>query len=69
VFVCENREAFLAAVTRAGASGEPLELSLKLRPRERAPLTVQARVTGDKDGLRWVLRPSGPAATPHDGQL
>jgi len=58
VFVCEARAAFLAASTRAAASSEPMDLTFKLRPRERAPLTVQARVTGDQDGLRWVLRPA-----------
>jgi len=58
VFVCEERTQFLAASARAASQDEPLELQLKLRPRERAPLIVTARVRGDASGLRWVLRPA-----------
>jgi PAS domain S-box-containing protein len=57
VFVGEDRGAFLSASARAAGSAEPVEMTLKLRPRERAPLTVVARVAGDADELRWVLRP------------
>src|SRR5205823_8857536 len=57
VFVCEDRGGFLAASAQAASSPDPMELTLKLRPRERAPLTVHARVVGDAEGLRWVLRP------------
>jgi PAS domain S-box-containing protein len=57
VFVCEDRTGVLAASARVATQPGPLELSIKLRPRERAPLTVTARVTGGDDGsLRWVLR-------------
>jgi PAS domain-containing protein len=63
VFVCENRTALLAASARLSSEGGPLDLALKLRPRERAPLSVRARVSAAADGLRWVLR---PAATPSD---
>lgn len=62
VFVCEDRGAFLTASARVATSAGATELTLKLRPRERAPLTVQARVVGDADGLRWLLR---PVPTPH----
>lgn len=58
VFVCEERAKFLDTSTRAAAEGSTLELTLKLRPRERAPLTVTARVTGDAGSLRWLLRPA-----------
>jgi two-component system sensor histidine kinase VicK len=67
VFVCEDRGAFLTASARAATSTEPMDLTLKVRPRERAPLTVRARVSGDSEGLRWVLRTSGDAGrAPHD---
>jgi PAS domain-containing protein len=57
VFVCEDRARFFSACGRATAETTPFELTLKLRPRERAPLLVGARVSGDTSGLRWVLRP------------
>ena len=60
VFVCEDRSAFLSASARAAASPEATDLVLKVRPRERAALTVHARVSGDKDGVRWVLRAGPP---------
>jgi PAS domain S-box-containing protein len=62
VFVCEERGRFLAASTRAASETAAMELTLKLRPRERAPLAVEARVSGDADGLRWVLRPAASAS-------
>jgi PAS domain S-box-containing protein len=66
VFVCEDRAAFLAAGVRVAteAGGSMLELTLKLRPRERAPLAVAATVTGQGDSLRWVLRPAKEEAPP-----
>jgi PAS domain-containing protein len=64
VFVGEDRAAFVAACARAAESHEMLELTLKLRPRERAPLAVTARVVGSSAGLRWVLRTS---AASHPG--
>jgi PAS domain S-box-containing protein len=57
VFVCEERAQFLSACGRTAADASTLELSVKLRPRERAPVSVQTRVSGDSTGLRWVLRP------------
>lgn len=63
VFVCEERGEFLAASARAATDSSTMELTLKLRPRERAPLAVAARVSGDADGLRWVLRPAAPASS------
>jgi PAS domain-containing protein len=61
VFVGEDRAAFVTACARAAESHEVLDLTLKLRPRERAPLTVTARVIGSSQGLRWVLRASAPS--------
>ena len=59
VFVCENRGAFLAESARIVSSDPPAaaELNLKLRPRERAPLSVVARVRGSAENLRWILSP------------
>jgi PAS domain S-box-containing protein len=63
IFVCEERTRFLAACERAAETHVPLDMEFKLRPRERAPLPVSARVSGDANGLRWVLR---PVRNPHD---
>ena len=60
VFVCEERPQFLAACAHASAGGPASELTLKLRPRERAPMSASARVTGDENGVRWVIRPRTP---------
>jgi len=38
------------------------ELTFRLRPRERAPLYVTARVSSDASSLRWILQP--PHAAP-----
>ena len=69
VFVCEDRTAFLAASARMTGASEPIELSLKLRPRERAPLAVRARVSAAGDSLRWVLRPVSAAEADGPGPL
>ena len=61
VFVCEDRTQFLSATARAAADAASQEMVLKLRPRERAPLTISASVSGDRDGLRWILRPAQKA--------
>jgi two-component system, OmpR family, sensor histidine kinase VicK len=57
VFVCEDRTQFLAEISRLALEGRNGELTLKLRPRERAPLDVVATVAADAQGLRWILRP------------
>ena len=67
VFVCEDRARFFNACGRASATATPFELSLKLRPRERAPLVLTAHVCGDATGLRWVLRPA--PKSPEDAAL
>jgi hypothetical protein len=65
---CEDRAAFMAASAHIAADREPFEVSLKVRPRERAPLVVHASVTSDGIALRWILRLTGPVAA-HVGQL
>jgi PAS domain-containing protein len=63
VFVCEDRARFIDAVNRIAADGGTLDLPIRLRPRERAPLTLSATVHGEGDLLRWRLKPS-PDAPP-----
>ena len=62
VFVCEERGRFMSASERVARESRPEEFAFKLRPRERAPLEVFARVSGDASALRWVLRPMETAA-------
>lgn len=57
VFVCEDRAGFLTRLDQISSHQSPLEFELKLRPRERAPLRITARVNGDANGLRWLLQP------------
>jgi PAS domain-containing protein len=56
VFICEDRGRFLDESGRVATERGSAELNLKLRPRERAPLTVSARVRGDGSTLRWIFR-------------
>jgi len=56
IFVCEDRAGFLAESGRLVQSRQAAELPLKLRPRERAPLDLRARVRGDGTRLRWILQ-------------
>jgi len=58
-FVCEDRAQFLTASLRVSQDGENANLILKVRPRERAPLTIDARVKGDSNSLRWILKVAG----------
>lgn len=62
VFVCEDRDRFLVETRRLAQDGDSRELGLKLRPRERAPLAVSAKVRGDGSTLRWMLRPGSRMA-------
>jgi PAS domain S-box-containing protein len=61
VFVCEDRARFLTETARVMNESAPMELMLRVRPRERAPLDVSARVTGDGISLRWILQPVAAA--------
>lgn len=56
LFVGEGRTAFLQESARIATDGSTTEIVLKLRPRERAPLDITARVSGDGTILRWLLR-------------
>jgi PAS domain S-box-containing protein len=63
VFVCEDRGRFLDESGRIARDKTTAELRLKLRPRERAPLTITATVHGDGQNLRWILRHAGPSGS------
>jgi PAS domain S-box-containing protein len=58
VFVCEDRTRFLLDAARVMSEARPVDMTLKVRPRERAPLLVKAKVTGDESGLRWLIQPA-----------
>jgi PAS domain S-box-containing protein len=62
VFVCEDRSKFLIEAGRAANERVPVEMTLRLRPRERAPLDATARVSGDGTSLRWLLRTESTVA-------
>ena len=58
VFVCEDRTRFLLDAARALSEPAPVEMKVKVRPRERAPLLVNLRVTADDESLRWLMQPA-----------
>jgi PAS domain S-box-containing protein len=64
VFVCEDRGRFLDESGRIAQERTSCELRLKLRPRERAPMAITARVRGDGTGLRWILRSTNGINSP-----
>jgi len=57
VFVCEDRARFIAVCETTATESGSLDLQLRIRPRERAPVEVSARVSAENGSLRWVLRP------------
>ncbi len=61
VFVCEDRTQFLLDAARVMSDPVIVDMTMKVRPRERAPLLVSAKVSGDDSGLRWLLLPASPA--------
>lgn len=65
VFVCDERARFIAQAARVAQTGGSADWMLRLRPRERAPIEVAARVaaTGKPPDvtLRWLLRSVKPA--------
>jgi PAS domain S-box-containing protein len=65
VFICAERGHFLQESARLVREKASAEWLVKLRPRERAPLTVSVRVRGDGANLRWVVRL--PPAVPRLG--
>jgi len=62
VFLSKDRDRFIADATRLASAGESEEWSFGIRPRERAPLEVKARVvvhaTPEGVELHWVIRPA-----------
>ena len=62
VFLSKDRDRFIADAARLASAGESEEWSFGIRPRERAPLEVSARVVvhAAPEGveLHWVLRPA-----------
>lgn len=62
VFVCEDRTGFLSRIAELVSQRSETQFDLKMRPRERAPLSVTAKVKADESSLRWHFRnePSGP---------
>jgi PAS domain S-box-containing protein len=64
VFVSDDRVQWLGDVRRAAEAGGKLELSFRLRPRERAAIVVQARVAAEPTTLRWVITAAPKHAEP-----
>ena len=64
IFVCKDRDLFVASASRIGSIGGFAEWTLTIRPRERAPLDVQARVVVSSGystaPLHWTFIP-GPS--------
>jgi PAS domain-containing protein len=63
VFVCEDRTRFLQSATQALETAAALDVRVRLRPRERAPLELEAKVRGGNDMLRWILRSCSTAVS------
>lgn len=61
VFVCDERARFLAQTGRLAQTGGSADWMLRVRPRERAPIELAARVVASGRSpdvtLRWILRP------------
>ena len=62
VFLSKDRDRFIADAARLASAGESEDWTFGIRPRERAPLEVSARVvvhaTPEGVELHWVLRPA-----------
>ncbi len=53
VFVCEDRSGFLSRIAELVAHRTESEFDLKVRPRERAPLSIKAVARADEASVRW----------------
>ena len=53
VFVCEDRSGFLSRIAELVAQRTESQFDLKVRPRERAPLSVKAVARADEASVRW----------------
>jgi len=60
VFVCEDRNGFMSRVAELVSQRSESQFAVKLRPRERAPVTVKAVAKADEAGVRWHFRPDLP---------
>jgi PAS domain S-box-containing protein len=56
VFVCEDRSGFLSRIAELVAQRSASQFELKMRPRERAPLSVKAMARADEGSVRWHFR-------------
>jgi len=56
VFVCEDRNGFLSRIAELVAQRTESHFDLKVRPRERAPLSVKAVARADDASVRWHFR-------------
>lgn len=55
VFVGDDRVRWLDRIRGVAESNGRLEMTFRLRPRERAAVAVHARVVGDDATLRWMI--------------
>ena len=62
VFLSKDRGRFIVEAARLASAGESADWAFGIRPRERAPLQVKARVvvhaTEEGVELHWILRPA-----------
>ena len=62
VFLSKDRGRFIVEAARLASAGESADWAFAIRPRERAPLQVKARVvvhaTDEGVELHWILRPA-----------
>jgi PAS domain S-box-containing protein len=56
VFVCQDRSGFLNLLESMRDQTGATSLTLRLRPRERAPLDVSATIRADGGAIRWLVR-------------
>ena len=56
VFVCEDRSGFLSRIAELVAQRSESQFQLKVRPRERAPLSIKAMAKADEASIRWHFR-------------
>lgn len=56
VFVCEDRNGFLTRIAELVSQRSESQFNLKMRPRERAPLSVKAVARADEASVRWQFR-------------
>lgn len=55
MFICEDRSGFLSRIAELAAQRSESHFELKMRPRERAPLSVTAIARADETSVRWLF--------------